>query len=132
MRASENDLKQVIEQGKDADGVLIPFAAHIRKASLLIDRVETCAIDRKKTLTDEELLELEILVAAHFYALRVPQKQSKGTQSSSASYKLGDYLQSAYALDPSGCLRSVIEAKRAGAVWLGKKRSEQTAYVDRD
>lgn len=132
MRASESDLKQVIEQGRDADGVWISFSPHIRKASLLIDRVETCAIDRKKTLTDEELLELEILVAAHFYALRVPQKQSKGTQSASASYKLGDYLQSAFALDPSGCLRSVIEAKRAGVMWVGKKKSDQIAYVDRD
>jgi hypothetical protein len=44
------------------------------------------------------------------------------------------YGQTATRLDKSGCLAALAtgERKVAGGVWLGRRPSEQTDYVDRD
>lgn len=132
LRASSDDLKDACEQRNDSSGNPIPFDWAIRKASLLVDRTVTCATGRNVTLSADEQKEIEILVACHFYTLRVPQMKSKGTQSASGSWEVKNYLESAYMLDPSGCLRSIIEGKRAGVFWGGKRKSDQVAYSDRD
>lgn len=134
MRASSEDVAKIIEHKNRPDGTPIDLVPFIRAASVIVDRVITCAARRKPavTLTAEEKKLLEAWLAAHYYSALSPQMTSKGTQSSSGSFQVTPYLEYAYGLDPSGCLRSVMQGQRASAVWLGKPRSDQIAYVDRD
>lgn len=115
---------------------LSPF---INAASALIDRVVTCATRRGRSLDADEQELVETWLAAHFYKYAWDrQLASKSTAGASGSYSgqtaMGfdgtTYGQTAQGLDWSGCLRSM--ANRAGAFWLGKRKSEQVDYVERD
>lgn len=117
---------------------LTPF---IRRANALTDRVVVvAAASGRGTLTAGELLEIETLLAAHFYQASDPAYQSKSTTSSSATF-LGSagmrlertrYGQDAMLMDWTGSLDALNKRAFAGADWLGKPVSEQIDYKDRD
>lgn len=129
--------------GATLSGVNPSLQPFIDSATVIVDRVATCATAREKTLTSSELELIERWLAAHFYACAPDQaKESKTTGRASAKYqgKTGMYLEStkfgqmAVTLDYSGCLVAIASEmkKKAGAVWMGFRPSEQTDYDDRD
>lgn len=114
---------------------LAPF---IDFATLLLDRVATCATSKGFPLTDAELEVMETWIAAHLYVKR--QYKAKRTADSSATWQdnLGEglkstsYGQMALALDPSGCLQQLTSGRRANLLWLGKPPSAQIPFELRD
>lgn len=112
---------------------LSPF---IDSATVIVDRVVTCATAKGITLTTAEKELIERWLAAFFYTRSDPIYQSKSTDGSSASFVADPvdperYRAGALAVDYSGCLAGILKGNRASAVWLGKRPSEQTSYVDR-
>lgn len=131
-RTTVQKVKDVLSKDydKSRNASLQPY---IDAATLVADRVNTCASKKGITLTSGELENIETWIAADFYTISDPKYLSKRTADSAASYANRSYLQAAYAIDYSGCLRGIIEGeKRARAKWLGRPPSEQTDYVDRD
>lgn len=116
---------------------LTPF---INAANLVVTRVATCATAKDVTLSSDELEMIERWLAAHMYVQSDQTFASKSTSGASASHhgqtgmglENSKYGQTAMMLDPSGCLAAIDKRQSAGAHWLGKPPSEQTAYVDRD
>jgi hypothetical protein len=97
--------------------------------------------DSQGLLNGGLLTEIEIYLAAHFYALRDPQYQSKSTDAASATFQgqtgkrldLTWWGQQAIALDITGTLASINEGSPTPSiVWLGKPVSQQIPYIDRD
>ena len=139
-RTDADMVKAVMLPGKDYDTTAAPsLTRFINMATALTDRVNTCATGRGLTLTTAELLEIETLLAAHFYQASDQGYTSKGTKGASASFhgQTGmrlegtKYGQAALTLDISGCLGSLGKARARGK-WLGRAPSDQTAYEDRD
>lgn len=126
-RVTEAEVRDIVDASSD-----IPMMPHIQAASVVIDRVNTCASARGYTLTAAELTELERWLAAHFYVHRDPQYRSRKTSDASGEFDTLNYLETAKSLDPSGCLAAQMERNRAGGFWLGKPKSQQTSYSDRD
>lgn len=116
-----------------------PFIA---TATVIVDRVETCAIADESPLTAAELELVERWLAAHCYQQFDKGYTQRSTLSASGSFEgqTGMYLEStrygqmAMAVDPSGCLRAQNAGGRtvATAVWLGKPPSEQVNVWDRE
>lgn len=106
----------------------------IAKASLVIDRVVTCASRKGITLTSTEQAHMEASIAAHFYTKMDPLYSSRSTLSTSGSMTrtADDYLNMSLAIDPSGCLAAHMKGQRAGATWMGRIPSEQVPYHQRD
>lgn len=115
---------------------LAPF---IDSAAIVLTRVATCATAKGKTLTAAELELIERWLAAHLYQQMDEGYASRATSSASGSFKGQTgmrlestmYGQTAMTLDASGCLENLGKRQTAGAFWLGRSPSEQTAYVDR-
>jgi hypothetical protein len=126
-RAREQDVRDIV----DSDST-ISMAPFIEMAGALVDRVSTCATAKSVTLTTTELRIIEELLAAHFYSLRDPLYRSKKTADASAEFNTRSYLEEAKLMDPSGCLTKFTSGKNIGVTWLGKPKSTQTDYVDRD
>lgn len=125
---------------------------YIDTASVVTDRVEECAEAKDEALTATELELVERWLAAHFYAHTDQLLQSKQTSDAGGTFQgtaamfftRTAYGQAAVTIDHSGCLADIqAEAQQAvdnpsaaaGAIsasWLGKPRSEQTDYADRD
>lgn len=134
-RSRDSDVRAIIST--DANLSISPF---IEAATILVDRVATCATARSETLTTDQLHIIETYLAAHFYAHRDPQYQEKQTEKASAVFqgKTGMGLESTYwgqtamTLDTSGCLASFGRGTRASLNWLGKAPSDQIDYIDRD
>lgn len=107
---------------------LKPF---IDSASVVMDRVVTCATAKGITHTVTELRLMEMWVAAYLYTINDPIYKSKATADSSATFMDRSYLDAAKMLDSSGCLNSIMSGNRASLDWLGKPLSEMIDYVDR-
>lgn len=117
---------------------------YISAANLITSRVAVCAAAKNPTLplTDEELLEIETWLAAHYYASASSESrplQESSTLSSKAKFQgmTGKSLESTYYgqaalnLDPTGCLTALSKGNRGRLVWLGLRPSEQTDVEDR-
>lgn len=104
----------------------------IDSATLVVDRVSTCATGRGVTLSSEELELIERWYAAYLYTRVARRYRSKQTGKASATYEDTTYLDGAYGVDASGCLKAIIAGRKTKAVWLGKRVSEQTDYINRD
>ena len=128
---------------RDYDSLRAPdLTPFIEAANLLVTRVEECALAKGITLTADELEMIERWLAAHSYALNDRIYTSKHTADASASFggQMGlgldftPYGQWAARLDISGCLEALAGAERkvGRAYWLGKPKSDQIDYVDRD
>lgn len=135
---------RVGSQGGDYDDENSPsLDPYIASATVIVDRVATCATAKGKTLTSTELELIERWLAAHFYCMSDVTYQSRSTAGASASFtgQTGMYLegtrygQMAVSLDYSGCLLAIAtgaQRKTAGFVWGGQRPSEQTNYSERD
>lgn len=115
-----------------------PLEPYVDSANSLTTDVSECAIDRGVTLSAAKLELIERWLSAYFYTRMDPIYQSKSTAGASAGFVQDTtatperYKAGAIALDPSGCLKSLLLGARARIHWLGKPVSEQTDYVDRD
>lgn len=144
-RTDSDTVKGVLRLGSvggDYDDVvgnpsLIPY---IDAATLVVDRVASCAARRSRTLSTDELLKIETWLAAHFYAMSDQTYSSKSTSGASGSFHgqtgmnldATKYGQTAKTLDYSGCLTAIDKRAFAGFTWLGKVPSEQVPYDQRD
>lgn len=124
---------------RDYDSVNSPgLTRFITGASMIVDRLVTCAAAKGVTFSDAELLEIETWVAAYRYTHNNPVYASKSTDGRSASFlRQGNdnpYRRGALELDPSGCLEALLRTtgqKRAGFSWLGKRPSEAVNFDER-
>lgn len=138
-RTSTAAVEGILLADYDGESDLAPF---IDTATVMVDRVAACATRKGQTLTAAELELVERWLAAHYYANSDKPYASKTTERASATFhgRTSMYLeatlygQTAARVDPSGCLQAVAgqERKVASAFWVGKPRSEQTDYEDRD
>jgi len=138
VRVTSEEVAEIVEVETGLS--LTPF---ITMANNLTDRVDTC--DTDNILSTATLTSIELLLSAHFYSLRDQQYTSKKTGDASGTFR-GDsgmgleattYGQNAIAMDFTGCLAEINEQMKAGkrkikVEWLGKPKSDQLNYVDRD
>lgn len=142
VRTTEAAVKGVLlsDYGQDKDGneqSLLPF---IQTASVIVDRVVTCADKKGITLSTAERELIERWLAAHFYTCSDKTEASAGEEgaNSTADGQTGlnldgsRYGQSAKAVDYSGCLASIDKRAFARMAWLGKRPSEQIPIWQRD
>ena len=116
---------------------LTPF---ITIANLMVTRVATCAATKGKTLSTDELLMLETLLAAHAYQQSDQGYTSRSTGGASGSFQgqTGMYLegskygQLALNLDYSGCLAAISKRQTAGGSWLGTTDTAAQTYDERN
>ena len=116
---------------------LTPF---ILTASIITDRIVTCATSDGYTLTTDEKELIERWLSAHFYVMSDQNYSEKRTADAQGKFQgitkmrleASKYGQTALILDPSGCLESLSSRSRASAFWLGKPVSDQIAYENRD
>lgn len=116
------------------------LARCIKWATLLTDRVSTCATDKDWTLSSDELEEIETNLAAHKYCLTDRTYRSRNTLSAGGAFDGNTamgldatmYGQAAKMLDTSGCLSAFDKGQRGGMEWMGLPVNEQTTYWDRN
>lgn len=129
-RVSEHDVRDIVE-ALDTTRV----ARFIRMASAMVDLAIACAAEQGEVYTADQLEQMELLLAAHFYTLKYPLAVSESNMKASASYKRGEdsYLKAALMFDPFGCLEELTSQQmQASGFWLGKPVSEQIDADDRD
>lgn len=141
-RTNSDLVKTVLAPGKDYDTIhnpsLTPFIrVGERMVTALLANCVVYGIDQPDT---ETLTDLETWIAAWAYKNSDQQNASLSVRSS-ASYKgqtgkgleSNHYGQTAIAIDPSGLLAVTANATAfVGGAWTGRRRSEQTPYIDRD
>lgn len=115
------------------------LSTFIQSANIMTNRMVICAANKDVTFTSDELLEIETLLACHFYQDSDKGYSQRTTSDASATFhgktemglESSHYGQSALMLDHSGCLRAISKGNFAGVTWGGKAPSEQVDYVDR-
>lgn len=128
------------DYGPKSDGTLPPLDRFIKAANLITTRVYECSVRAELALSDEELLEIETWLTCHFYVQsdQVSASRSEAGASMSFQGQLGmgiensKYGQTALSMDYSGCLRKVLKGQRASGAWLGKPKSEQQTWEQRN
>lgn len=141
-RATPTAVAEVVEHedGTISDNDAISLTRFIRQANLLVTWLHTK--DTNNELDDALLTEIEVQLAAHFYAVqRDPQFQSKSTDGASGSYQgatgyslqATHYGQTAMLLDVTGILtKRNIEAQEGKRVsvttWLGWQDHSEDPY----
>lgn len=108
----------------------------IESATAMVDDLVTCVAEDGETLSATKLELIERWLSAWFYTKMDNTYTSKSTGKASASFTKDpetpeDYKAGALALDPTGCLASLLTPARAGGFWLGRNPSDQTNYRDR-
>lgn len=126
-RVTEGEVRAIVDTTLTIN--IDPF---ISIATSIVDRVDTCATEKGITLTASELINIEKLLAAHYYCLRDPLYKSRSTLDASGSFDQGSYLDAAKAADPSGCLQDILDKKRPQIKWAGKKDSSRLTYDQRN
>lgn len=123
------------------DGLPPDLSPFMATATVIVDRVATCATAKGFTLSSTELELIERWLTAHFYCVNDPLYTSRSTQGASGSFQTGqvlegfgatEYGRQAIAMDYSGCLKNISLKQRASMSWLGKPPSEQIPYRQRD
>lgn len=132
-RILESELRDQVNTDSD-----IHVGVFIDTANALTDYVADK--DSRSLLTTALLKQIELHLAAHFYAHRDQEFTEKKSLDASGKFQ-GQYGmglkgtkwgQAAITLDVSGTLASLDSGGGATIEWLGKPPSEQTDYVDRD
>ncbi len=122
--------------GNLPDGTTPSLQPYIDQATVVVDRVLDCAASKGITVTSAQALQMETWLGAYYYTRMDPQYTSRTTKDASGAWKIdgNEYARAAMDVDPSGCLVAIINGKgaRAEMYWLGKPRSQQIDYVDRD
>lgn len=122
--------------GTDHEGNDPDLQPYIDTATVIVDRVVTCATAKNYTHTAAELELIERWLAAHYYTRMDPTYTSKSTAGASGSFTSPKddterYRASAIELDASGCLKQILSRNKASAAWLGKVPSDQIPYEQR-
>lgn len=142
-RAGEEDVRGIIAvANKDELDNPINLASYIQTANLLTNKVSSN--DSNSLLNSSDLKEIETYLAAHFYTFRDQQYSQSQSDDSNDTYqgKTGMslnssfYGQTALMLDVTGYLKDLNEGRLptevGGVTWLGKAKSQQIDYEDRD
>lgn len=134
-RTTPEQVKAVIETDPLVD--LNQFINTANHLTTIVASADTAGI-----LNTDLLVDIETYLAAHFYALRDQQYESKSTGDASAKFQTGkkekgllatDWGQQAVALDITGKLHSIAQGvHQVGLTWLGKSIPEQIDYWDRN
>lgn len=136
-RTNEDDVRGIVNN--DPNIAILPF---IKAADVLVDYVSSQ--DSNSLLNANALEQIELWLAAHFYAIRDPQPAEGmvgGRDGASAVFQgktdmrleSTQWGQQAMLLDLTGTLAQLQRTKRRVSMsWLGLAPSEQTDYVDRD
>lgn len=131
----EEQVFSIMDGPEDTDS-LAPF---IDMGNALVN--DLASEDTDGELSDTTLLQIEILVSAHFAEMLHHQYASHSELGASARFQgqfdkgleSTKYGQNALLLDRTGYLRELSKGiERGGVTWLGLPPSEQTDYVDRD
>lgn len=131
------------DYGPRADGSSPDMNAYISVATIITDDVNTHAASQGVIYTTARLERIECLLAAHYYTMSDKPYSFKGTEKSQAGFdgKTGMHLEAtrygpaAMELDSAGYLSSVggnNGRQSVGGAWLGKRKSAQTDYIDRE
>lgn len=136
-RTNTGDVQGQLGRNYDGKTPIDPF---IRTANIATNNIVNCASKKGITLDDDLLQEIECQLACHYYQRADPGFAAKTTGRSSASFKgqTGmmlqgtEYGQNALGLDISGCLASFNNSGRVQMLWLGKSKSEQIDYNERN
>lgn len=136
VRTTSGAVQGVLLDDYQADADLTAF---VLTASVIVDRVATCASAKGISLSTDELELVERWLAAHCYGMSDQPYAETETLSSRAKFQGQTglaldgtkYGQMAKILDYSGCLTEIGKA-RVQAFWLGRRPSEQTDYYLRD
>jgi hypothetical protein len=128
----------VLAGGRDYDETAIPkLTPYIRAANVVVNRMVQCAQRRGFIHTAEELVEIETWLAAYYYTKSDRIYTSKSTKGASGSFQMNPiepepYRDAAFGLDFSGCLKTILNSKRARFMWGGKPYSDQIGWRDRN
>lgn len=136
-RTDADSVVGILMKDWDCNMAVEPF---IRTASVLISRVQDCASKKGITVDEDTLTEVETWLAAHLYSVSDRPYSQKRTQQAWARFQgttgmgfdSSHYGQTAMQLDPSGCLKAINTGARASARWLGKTKTEEIPYEDRN
>lgn len=134
-RTTQEEVRSVVTSDPN-----INMAPFIKVASNLTDRVESQ--DSDSLLSDSLLEDIETWLAAHFYSIRDLAYHEKETGDAKAKFQGKTSMgldatlwgQQAKTMDLTGTLTRLDTAPRpiASCSWLGKPKSEQTTYENRD
>lgn len=144
-RTTEAAVKAILLDQYDTDGEP-SLVAFISTATIMVDDMVTCVASRGLTAFSTAKLErIEAFLAAHLYLHADQSASSKTTGDASATFqgktgmgiKSTQYGQAALSLDTSGCLARIDklatgEVVRPSITWIGKPKSTQTPYSQRD
>lgn len=135
IRTNANAVKGILGDDYDSE-TNRPLQPFLESATVIVNRVATCATAKGKALTTGELELIERWLTAHLYTKSDPTYSSRSTSGASGSFIRSPevpepYKDGALSVDYSGCLSAILGRKTASAVWLGRPPSEQTAYEDR-
>lgn len=144
-RTTEIAVKAILLDQYDTDGTP-SLTAFIDTATIIVDDLVTCISSRGLTAYSTAKLErIEAFLAAHLYGDAELYAESKTTGDASAKFqgKTGmgfagtKFGQSAMTLDTSGCLARINKQMTGDTIkpsmtWLGKPKSTQIAYEQRD
>lgn len=131
----EEQVRSIMDGVEDTES-LAPF---IDMGTELVNDLES--EDSDGELSDAVLLQIEILVSAHYAEMLHHQFSSHSELGASGKFQgqfdkgleSTKYGQNALLLDKTGYLRELSKGiERGGVTWLGLPPSEQTDYVDRD
>lgn len=135
IRTTDTAVQAILGKNWDDRTSVDPF---IETASLVVDSVEACAIDKGEDLSDAQLEMIERWLSGHYYLIMDQIFSSKRAEGATGVFqgKTNMYLEStiygqtAARLDPSGCLQAIAgeEWKKAGGFWLGRDPVDQTEY----
>lgn len=125
-RTTTNAVRDTIEVPAGADLTTV-----IRRANAVTDRV--AANDVNNLVGTALLLEIETLLAAHYWSLFDPQYVEKKTGNASAVFNKRDWWKEAEQLDATGTLVAMAAGnQRTSLTWLGTPVSQQTDYWNRN
>ena len=135
-RVTSGEVETLLQNDFESGDVLTPY---ITTANRITSKVS--AADTGSLLDSDDLKDIELYLAAHYYTFQNHQLKSEKTGDASGEYAgeygLGldgsKYGQAAKSFDLTGYLNRMSNGVvRASATWLGKPPSDQIAYEDRD
>lgn len=134
-RTNSAAVRKLLGDNYDTD-TLPDLQPYIDTATVIVDRVVTCALARNVTLLATESELIERWLAAHYYTKMDPTYASKSTEGASGQFIRNEqekepYKDGAINLDYSGCLKAVLARQRVQFSWLGKNPTAQIDYRDR-
>lgn len=122
--------------GKLPDGTDPSLQPYVDSASNLIDNCVTKASAAGLSYSTATLELMERWMACAFYCQMDPLYASRSTAGASGSFIQEDetnrYKKGAMDLDPLGFLVMLLKRQRAGAFWMGKPKSSQIDYCNRN